>query len=43
MLGYGDKVISEYFKSAESSPKEGLPDQRRAKKRKAEEALVSDQ
>ena len=42
MLGYGDKVISEYFKSAESSPKEGLPDQRRAKKRKVEEAPVFD-
>src|SRR5690606_32436144 len=41
MLGYGDKVIADYFKSAESSPKEGLLDQRRRSKKRKVQDVVS--
>ena len=38
MLGYGDKIISDYFKSVDKSPREYLPDQRRTyRKHKADD------
>ena len=40
MLGYGDKVIAEYFRTAKDSPKKGLLDQRmKSKKRKVDEVV----
>src|SRR5690606_18980086 len=42
MLGFGDRVIKDYFDSVKKLPAEQCLDQRRQKKRKIDQVVMSD-